>query len=92
MMTYIYLMHNVKPLNEELIKSHVAYLKELNGEGKLVLCGPFTDYPGGMVMFSAENITEAMSIVESDPFIASGCKTFEMRTLELANEGNNYLL
>lgn len=35
-MTYIYLMHNVKPLNEELIKSHVAYLKELNREGKLV--------------------------------------------------------
>lgn len=91
-MIYVYLMNNKKPLNNELIKSHVEYLRALKAQGKLILCGPFTDYPGGMVVFSAENVTEATNIAMSDPFIASGCKSFEVRTLELANEENNYLL
>jgi uncharacterized protein YciI len=80
-MTYIYLMNNVKPLNKELIKSHVDHLKELKNQGKLVFCGPFTDYPGGMVIFLAEDLAEATKIAKSDPFIASGCKSFEIRTL-----------
>ncbi|MBY9079202.1 hypothetical protein KIH86_24580 [Paenibacillus sp. HN-1] len=91
-MTYIYLMNNVKPINKELIKSHVEHLKELKNQGKLVFCGPFTDYPGGMVIFLAEDMEEAMNIAKSDPFIASGCKSFEIRTIEPANEENNYLL
>ena len=91
-MTYLYLMHNVKPINEELIKSHVAHLKKLKSQGKLVFCGPFTDYPGGMVLFLAENMDEAINTAKSDPFIASGCKTFEIRTVEPANDENNYLL
>ncbi|WP_099466599.1 YciI family protein [Konateibacter massiliensis] len=91
-MTYVYLMNNEKPLNEELIKSHVGHLKELKKQGKLVFCGPFTDYPGGMVIFLAESLEEATNIAKSDPFIASGYKSFEIRTLEPANEENNYLL
>jgi uncharacterized protein YciI len=91
-MTYVYLMNNIKPINKEIIKSHVAYLKELNNQDKLVFCGPFTDYPGGMVIFLAEDLVEATNIAQSDPFIISGCKSFEIRTLELANEKNNYLL
>ena len=91
-MTYIYLMYNQNPINNHIIKSHVEYLKELNRQGKLVLCGPFKDYPGGMVIISAEDLIEATNIAKSDPFIASGCKSFEIRTLELANEENNYLL
>jgi uncharacterized protein YciI len=48
-------MNNVKPLNKELIKSHVDHLKELKNQSKLVFCGPFTDYPGRMVIFLAED-------------------------------------
>jgi len=85
-------MNNVKPINKELIKRHVEHLKELKNQGKLVFCGPFTDYPGGMVIFLAEDMEEAMNIAKSDPFIASGCKSFEIRTIEPANEDNNYLI
>ncbi|WP_449619706.1 YciI family protein [Robertmurraya sp. Marseille-Q9965] len=90
-MMYVYLMNNEKPVDRELIKSHVEYLKELKRLGKLVLCGPFTDYPGGMVVFEAEDLDEATTIAKSDPFISSGCKSFEIRTIEVANEENNYL-
>lgn len=89
---YVYLMENIKALNEQIIKDHVEHLKELKKQEKLVLCGPFTDYPGGMVVFLAENLLEATNIAKSDPFIASGYKSFEIRTLELANEENNYLI
>lgn len=89
---YVYLMKNIKPLNEELIKSHVAHLKQLKSQGKLVICGPFTDYPGGMVVILAEDLVEATKIAKADPFISSGCKSFEIRTLEQANDENNYLL
>ena len=85
-------MKNIKPLNEEIIKDHVDYLKDLKSQGRLVLCGPFTDYPGGMVVLLAEDLAEATSIAQTDPFIVSGCKSFEMRTLAEANEENNYLL
>ncbi len=89
---YVYLMENIKALNEQIIKDHVEHLRELKKQGKLVLCGPFTDYPGGMVVFLADNLLEATNIAKSDPFIASGYKSFEIRTLELADEDNNYLI
>lgn len=91
-MTFIYLMNNLKPLTKEIIESHVEYLKVLESQGKLVLCGPFTDYPGGMVIILAKDLIEATNIANSDPLIASGSKTYEIRTLQPANEENNYLL
>lgn len=89
-MAYIYLMNNKKNLNLEIVKKHVEHLKKLDESGKLVLCGPFTDYAGGMVILNCENIEEARKITESDPFIAEGYKTYELRTLEIANKENNY--
>lgn len=91
-MTYVYLMKNQHPLNEALVNSHVEHLKALKERGRLILCGPFHDYPGGMVVFTADDLKEATDIANSDPFISSGCKTYEIRTLELANEENNYLI
>lgn len=84
-MTFVYLMNNQKPLNKEIIKSHAEYLRGLESQGKL-------DYPGGMVIILAEDLIEATNIANSDPFIASGFKSYEIRTLKLANEANNYLL
>ncbi|MBY0165486.1 hypothetical protein H0178_58420 [Cytobacillus firmus] len=91
-MTFVYLMTDQKPLSNEIIKSHVEVLRGLESQGKLMLCGPFTDYPGGMVVIQAADINEATDIANSDPFIASGGKSYEIRTLKLANEENNYLL
>ena len=76
-MAYIYLMANKKSLSLEIIKKHVQYLKKLDDLGKLILCGPFTDYDGGIVILECKNIEE-------------GYKTFELRTLSIANKENNY--
>lgn len=89
-MTYVYLMINKKDLSFEVIKKHVQHLKKLDDSGKLVLCGPFTDYEGGIVILECTNIEEARKIAESDPFIEEGYKIFELRTLSIANKDNNY--
>jgi len=87
-MAYVYLMANKKSLSLEIVKKHVQYLKKLDDLGKLILCGPFTDYDGGIVIL--KNIEEAKAIAEADPFIEEGYKTFELRTLSVANKDNNY--
>lgn len=92
MMTFVYLMQNKEKLTFEIIKQHVEHLRSLDAKGVLVLCGPFSDYPGGMVVVRAETREEAQAIAEKDPFIASGFKTYELRCLEVANAENNYLL
>ena len=90
--TYVYLMHNNRDLSLEIIKRHVEHLRELDTKGVLVLCGPFSDYPGGMVIVRAENADDARAFAEADPFISSGCKTYELCCLEVANAENNYLM
>ena len=91
-MLYLYLMTNKNELTEQLIKDHVEHLKQLDAENKLVLCGFLHDYPGGMVVFNADCYDQAILIAESDPFIHSVCKTYELRCLEVANQDNHYLL
>ncbi len=84
-------MNPGKNLTEELIRGHVRYLRNLDQQGKLVVCGPFRDYKGGMVVFRADSYEEAQRIVESDPFITSGVESYELRTMEVSCEENNHM-
>ena len=74
-----------------LIRAHVKFLRDLDAAGKMVLCGPFTDYRGGMVIIKAENRSAADEIAKSDPFVRSGARSYELRTWQLSNEENNHL-
>ena len=89
---YIMLMENKNKLNFEVISRHVEHLKKLEVAGKLILCGPFTDYGGGMVVLNVSSYEEANEICTSDPYISEGYKTYQLRTLECANKDNHYLL
>lgn len=87
----ILLSHTEKPFTEELVRAHCAHLRHLDQQGELVLCGPFRDYKGGMVIIQAESLEEAKAIAESDPFVISGVETYEIRTLQVSCEENNHL-
>lgn len=80
-----------RSLTKELVQGHVAHLRELDAQGKLVLCGPFADYKGGMVIIKAASREEADSIARRDPFVSSGAESYELRTWELSCEENNHL-
>lgn len=77
-------------LTLDVVKKHVEHLRSLDNQNKLYLCGPFIDYSGGMVIYNVDTLEEAIYLSNQDPFILEGYKTFEIRTLEVANKANNY--
>lgn len=89
---YVILINRQIDYSFDVIKKHVEHLKRLDKNDQLILCGPFTDYDGGIVIIKTESIEEAKIIAESDPFIAEGFSAYELRTLELSNKENHYLL
>ncbi|MGG6310615.1 YciI family protein [Paenibacillus macerans] len=80
-----------RSLDEALIRRHVGYLRELDQAGQLVMCGPFTDYKGGMIIVEADSLEEARRIAERDPFVHSGAENYELRTWAISCEANNHL-
>ncbi|XOK64620.1 YciI family protein [Paenibacillus elgii] len=80
-----------KKLTEELIRKHIAFQRKLEKNGQLELCGPFSDYQGGMMIIRASCYEEARSIAESDPFVSTGTESYELRTWQLSCEENNHL-
>lgn len=90
---YVYLLTHARPelFCEKLVREHVAHLKRIEDAGALELCGPFADYPGGIVIVRASSLQEARAIAESDPFVTSGAETFELRTLELSCRANQHM-
>ena len=89
-MTYLYIMHDQKQLNEAIILEHVHHLKQLKKEERLVLSGPFLDHPGGIVVFHATSKEEALVIAKQDPFIRDSYKSFDLYTLDVADERNDF--
>ncbi|HJM39048.1 MAG TPA: YciI family protein [Planctomycetota bacterium] len=78
-------------VNEELVRAHVAHLKQLEARGDLEFCGPFTDGTGGLAIIRAVSYEAACAIAEADPFVASGARTCDVGELEKSHAGNNYL-
>lgn len=90
---YVILLTVIEPnkASESLVKAHVQHLKDLDKQGKLVLCGPFADHKGGMVIIKASSSDEAHKIAKRYPFIKDGYETYEIRTWELSCEENNHM-
>jgi len=80
-------------LSEELLLAHVAHLRRFDQQGHIVLCGPFKDNSGAILVIAASSIEEARQIVELDPFISTSYyRDYQLSELIEANEGNNWLI
>ncbi|SDN22375.1 YciI family protein [Paenibacillus jilunlii] len=75
----------------DIIRAHVKHLQELERSGQLVMCGPFSDSPGGMVIIRAESREEAEQIAQRDPYILTGIRSYELRTWGLSHAGNRHM-
>lgn len=89
---YLMMMDNHRPLSIDVIERHVEHLKRLEQQDKLVLCGPMLDYEGGLVILHADSKEEAALLADADPFIAEGYKTYQLFTIQLADQYNQYLI
>jgi uncharacterized protein len=56
----------------EIRPAHRQYLTGLKAQGKLVVCGPFTDDSGGLIVYEAGTRDEAEQLVRADPFNQNG--------------------
>jgi uncharacterized protein YciI len=80
-----------RQITTEVIGKHAQHLRQLDADGKLVLAGPFIDHPSGLLVLRGENKNEIRSIMDEDPLILGGFRTYEVRTWLMANGTNNYL-
>jgi len=81
-------------INKAMVVKHVDYIKKLDDDSKLVICGPTKGFSGiaGMIIFKAENYEEAEAICSSEPFVAEDYATFKLFTMQIGDRENNYLL
>ena len=81
-------------INMEMVKKHVDYIRRLDDEGKLEICGAFRGYKGfaGMLVLRVQNKEEAEEICKSEPFIKEGYATYKLVKILVGNKENNYLL
>jgi len=87
---YVILLELVRPFGGDVIQRHIEHLRALDEAGQLMLCGPFTDHPGGMVVVRADSYAAADEVARSDPFVAEGYETYALRTLEVADKETGY--
>jgi uncharacterized protein YciI len=80
-----------RELTNEAIAKHAQHLRELDDDEKLVLAGPFIDDPSGLLVLRGNNKDEIKSIMDQDPLIQGGFRSYEVRTWLMANRTNNYL-
>ncbi len=78
---------------KESLPDHLAYQREMEESGKLVMAGPMSDATGehmlgvGLIVYRANSLEEATALAEADPMHATGARSFEIRKW-LVNEGN----
>lgn len=90
---YVVILHPAgepMELTNEVIEKHAQHLRELDGDQKLVLAGPFIDDPAGLLVLKGNDKTEIKSIMDQDPLIRGGFRSYEIRTWLMANYTNNY--
>lgn len=81
-----------KMANKEIVTMHIDYLRKLDDEGKLVLCGVFKGCSNAMIIIRADSEEEAEQIFNVEPMVDKGYYTFTLRPFVEANKENNYLL
>jgi uncharacterized protein YciI len=81
------------PLENALLLAHVAHIKRLHAEGRLLICGPLDDNSRALQIITAQARGDAERIVQADPFIEKKVyRSYELHELIEGNEKNNWLL
>ena len=81
-------------ITKAVVERHIENLRRLDDDGKVEFCGVFKGYPGvaGMIILKTDNYEEAEELCKSEPLVAEGYATYKLRSLQIANKENNYLL
>jgi uncharacterized protein YciI len=67
-----------KPLFDQYVPAHKAYVKSLIEKGHQAKTGYWAQRGGGMLIFQAESMDEAAAIVAQDPLVQNGCVDYQL--------------
>ena len=92
----LYVVRSMPTGDPEAVKAslsdHLAYQRELEEAGRLVMAGPVSDESGenmigaGLILYRAVSMGDANRMAENDPMHKSGARSFTIRKW-LVNEG-----
>ncbi|MGI9451716.1 MAG: YciI family protein [Geminicoccaceae bacterium] len=80
-------------LVQATLPDHLAYQKEMEAKGALVLAGPLSDESGeamqgvGLIVYRAQSLEDARSLAEADPMHKADARSYKLRRW-LVNEGS----
>lgn len=80
-------------LVRKILPDHLAYQREQEESGTLVLAGPLSDATGetmtgaGLIIYRASSMARANELAAEDPMHKSGARSYTVRKW-LVNEGN----
>lgn len=64
--------------NTNYRQQHIDFLLQNEKEGSIFARGRFADSKGGLVIYIAPSLEEAVKIAASDPYVTSGARTLEV--------------
>ncbi|WP_160666288.1 YciI family protein [Pseudarthrobacter sp. ATCC 49987] len=64
-----------KSVMEASRAEHLAYVKQLVSDGKLLEAGPFEDETGALLIFRLESAAELIELLQRDPYTSGGVVT-----------------
>ncbi|OCA92916.1 YciI family protein [Pseudobacillus wudalianchiensis] len=77
---YAAMLYMIDPVrNEKTRPLHIAYLDELDQQGKIYARGPFLDGSGGLVVYIADTFEEAFSLAVRDPHVVGRARRLEIK-------------
>lgn len=95
MKSFLIILKNksLSKLEMSLLKEHVSHLKKIYKSGNLILCGPFVDDSGAVLIIEAKSQQDVESIIQSDPFIKEKYYTdYSITEFYKADQSNNWLM
>lgn len=67
-----------KPTFDQHVPAHLAFVQDLINSGHHAQTGYWKQKGGGMLLFEASSMEEAMAIVERDPLVANDCVHYKL--------------
>ena len=68
-----------KPISQQPLSDHVAYLTGLHQQDIVSMGGPFADGQAGLVILAADDQAQAAALIARDPAVQSAILTAEVR-------------
>ncbi len=67
-----------KPTFDQFVPAHRAFVRHLIAQGHRAKTGYWGCFGGGMLLFEAASMEEAIAIVAQDPLVINQCVTYKL--------------